>query len=74
MPDALKIRLTDEEVRAIQGAAPFKPLFPMSFLFNFKGDQEYNTSLTASDNQQYQMTAWIDAPVTSGAFPLHEET
>ena len=74
MPEALKVRLTDEEVKAIQGAAPFNPLFPMKFLYNFKGDQEYNTSLTASNNQQYQMTAWIDAPVRSGGFQLHHET
>jgi hypothetical protein len=62
MPDALRIKLSKEDIRAIQDAASFNPLFPMNFLFNFKRDQEYNLGLTAADNQQYQMSAWIDAP------------
>ncbi|THW09240.1 Aldo/keto reductase [Aureobasidium pullulans] len=32
MPDALRITLTPEEIAKIQDAAPFDPLFPMSFL------------------------------------------
>ena len=62
MPDALRIKLSKEEIFAIQTAAPFTPLFPVNFLFNFRNDQAYNTSLTAANNQQYQMAAWIDAP------------
>ena len=71
MPDALRVKLSKEDIRAIQGAAPFNPLFPMNFLFNFKGDQEYNLGLTAANNQQYQMAAWIDAPPKSLVSVLH---
>ena len=62
MPDALRIKLSPEEIVAIQKAAPFNPMFPMKFLFNYKGNQEYNLTHTAANNQQYQMAAWIDAP------------
>lgn len=62
MPDAVRTRLSDEEIEAVQSAAPFNPLFPMSFLYNFRGDSTYNLRLTPADNQQYQMAAWIDAP------------
>jgi hypothetical protein len=62
MPDALRIKLSKEDIDTIQGAVAFDPLFPMNFLFNFKGTQEYNLGLTAAHNQQYQMSAWIDAP------------
>jgi hypothetical protein len=62
MPDALGIKLSEEDIKAIQSAVPFNPLFPMSFLFNYKGGQDYNLRHTAQHNQQYQMAAWIDAP------------
>ena len=62
IPEALGIKLSKEDIHAIQDATPFNPLFPMNFLFNFKGDQRYNLDLTAADNQQYQMTSWINAP------------
>ncbi|EON63922.1 hypothetical protein W97_03150 [Coniosporium apollinis CBS 100218] len=62
MPDALRIKLSREDIDAIQKAVPFNPLFPVNFLFNFRGDQDYNLSLTAANSQQYQMAAWIDAP------------
>lgn len=65
MPDALRVKLSKDDIRAIHEAAPFNPLFPMKFLFNFKGDQGYSLSLTAANNQQYQMAAWIDAPPKS---------
>lgn len=62
MPEALRIELSKEDIRLIQGAAPFEPLFPVNFLFNFRGTQPYNLALTAAHNKQYQMSAWIDAP------------
>jgi hypothetical protein len=62
MPDALRIKLSKEEIRTIQAAGTFTPLFPVNFLFNFRGDQDYDLSLTAANNEQYQMSAWIDAP------------
>jgi hypothetical protein len=62
MPEALHVQLSDEDIDAIHGAAPFDPLFPMNFLFNFMGGQDYSLRLTAAHNQQYQMAAWIDAP------------
>lgn len=60
MAPALSIALSDEEIDAIQDAAPFNPLFPMSFIFG--GGQRYSTRLTAADQTNYQMAAWIDAP------------
>ncbi len=57
MADALQIKLTEDEVKKVQARKSFKPQFPIDFLFNFKGDQDYNTRLTAAQNQQYQMSA-----------------
>lgn len=62
MPDALRIKLTKEEISTIQDASSFDPLFPVNFLFNYKGNQPYNLGHTAAHCQQYQMAAWIDAP------------
>lgn len=62
MPEALHVQLSKEEIDAIHNVVPFNPLFPMNFLFNFRGTQAYNTRLTAANNHQYQMAAWIDAP------------
>lgn len=62
MPNAITIDLTKEEIGQIQEAAQFTPQFPVDFLFNYKGTQPYNTGLTATNNQQYQMAAWIQAP------------
>jgi aryl-alcohol dehydrogenase-like predicted oxidoreductase len=62
MPEALNIALSDNDLKAIHEASPFEPLFPMNFLFNFRGDQPYNLKLTATDCQQYQMAARIGGP------------
>ena len=62
MPKAMQLRLSADEIREIHGAAPFNPMYPMSFLYNYKGGQPYNLGHTPSHNQQYQMAAWIDAP------------
>jgi aryl-alcohol dehydrogenase-like predicted oxidoreductase len=62
MPEALGLELSKEDIQAIQRATEFKPQFPVSFLYNFRGDQPYSLSHTASNNQQYQMAAWIQAP------------
>lgn len=60
MNDAITTKLSLEEIQSIQKAAPFEPLFPMSFLF---GSKEYSTRLTPADNVQYGMWARFDAPV-----------
>ena len=60
MPEALRIALSREEVAEIQGAAEFQPQFPMSFLFNYNGDQNYHLGLTAADVSQLRL--WIQAP------------
>lgn len=73
MPDALKIRLSEKEVSDIHAAKSFQPLFPVSFLYNFRGDQPYTTSMGLGQNQQYQMAAWVDGPLRGGGWPLHEE-
>jgi len=62
MPEAMRISLSKSETDMIQSAYDFDPLFPMSFLFNYRNNQPYSLSLTAADNQQYQMAAWINAP------------
>jgi hypothetical protein len=62
MADALRLKLSKGEIHTIQAAGDFTPLFPVNFLYNFRGDQAYDLSLTAANNQQYQMAAWIDAP------------
>lgn len=74
MPEALRIKLSREEIESIQNAADFNPLFPMNFIFNFKGNQKYSLNFTAAHNQQYQMAAWIDAPPKQAVspVPLHE--
>jgi hypothetical protein len=63
MNDAITTKLSLEEVQSIQNAAPFEPLFPMSFLFGCKDGKGYSTRLTAGDNVQYGMWAHFDAPV-----------
>ena len=59
MVPALSISLSKEEIEEIHGAAPFNPLFPQNFIF---GGRPYSTRLTAADQANYQMAAWIDAP------------
>lgn len=62
MPDALRVELSKSDISRLHEASNFKPWFPMSFLYNFRGDRQYDLSLTAADNQQYQMSANIAAP------------
>ncbi len=62
MNDAITTRLSFEEIQSIQDAAPFEPLFPMSFLFGCKNGKGYSTRLTPADNLQYGMWARFDAP------------
>lgn len=73
MPNALTIELARDEIQQIQEAAKFTPLFPVNFLYNFRGDQPYHTRLTATHNEQYQMTAWIQAPPKQQVRYLHSE-
>ncbi|KAK5116540.1 hypothetical protein LTR85_009165 [Meristemomyces frigidus] len=73
LPDALRLKLSAAEIGKIHEASPLTPQFPMAFLFNFRGDQPYHTGLTAADNEQYQMSAWIDAPPKQGAYEPHVE-
>ncbi|KAH8889169.1 Aldo/keto reductase [Thozetella sp. PMI_491] len=62
MVDALTVKLSEQEIKAIQEAAPFNPLFPMNFLYPCKDGNGYNLQLTAKDHVQYRMAAWIDTP------------
>ncbi|TQN65467.1 putative sterigmatocystin biosynthesis dehydrogenase stcV, partial [Colletotrichum shisoi] len=62
MPDAVGVELSKEDVDLIHEASPFDPGFPMDFLFSRYKAQKYDLSLTAADNQQYRLSAWIDAP------------
>ena len=67
LPAALTVKFSKEDISRIHDACPFNPLFPMNFLFGFKGDQPYHLGLTTVKyNQQYQMAAWVDAPPKQG--------
>ncbi|KAE8354352.1 NADP-dependent oxidoreductase domain-containing protein [Aspergillus coremiiformis] len=70
MAEALTFQLSTDEIRAIQGAAPFVPIFPMAFLF---GKDHYHTRMTAADHKQYQMAAWIDAPPKLPSYEVQNE-
>ncbi|KAF4971312.1 hypothetical protein FSARC_1831 [Fusarium sarcochroum] len=61
MPEALRIKLTQEEIDEIYEASPYNPGYPMSFTQYMK-PVKYDLSWTPADHQQYQMAAWIDAP------------
>ena len=62
MPEVLRVELSKDDIAKIHEASPYDPGFPMSFLFNFRGDQPYHLGLTEKDNQQYQMAAVIGGP------------
>jgi hypothetical protein len=62
MPDAVRIRLSREDVAKIHEAGSFEPLFPIPFLYNFRGDQSYHLGLTAADVQQVSSAVRIGAP------------
>lgn len=55
--EALSVSLSDEDLKAIDGAAPFDIGFPMNFIF-----REYNSTVTASDVMLTRTTALIDVP------------
>ena len=62
IPEALKIILTPQDVKAIHNVDPLKPLFPVDFLFNFRGNQSYRLGLTDADNHHIQMAVRIGRP------------
>ncbi|KAM5358380.1 hypothetical protein ACJZ2D_015333 [Fusarium nematophilum] len=62
LPDAVRVRLTREDIDAIHEASPYDPGFPMSFLFGYTAPRKYDLSLTPADIDQYNMWAWFDAP------------
>jgi hypothetical protein len=66
MPAAIQSTLSRADIERIYAANPLNPLFPMKFLYTYKGGQEYHLGLTAKHNQQYQMAAWINAPPKQG--------
>ena len=62
MPAALEVDLSDEDIARIHKASPYDPGFPMTFLFNFRGDQPYHLGMGEKDVQQYNMWAVIGGP------------
>ncbi|KAH7165193.1 NADP-dependent oxidoreductase domain-containing protein [Dactylonectria macrodidyma] len=62
LPDAVRVKLTREDIDAIHEASPYDPGFPMSFLFSYGKHRKYDLSLTAADTESYNMWAWFDAP------------
>jgi hypothetical protein len=54
------------KLRRLQNSVPHR--LPVCYT---QGDQVYSTKLTAADNSQYQMWAWIDAPERPVGFQPH---
>ncbi|KAH6646716.1 NADP-dependent oxidoreductase domain-containing protein [Truncatella angustata] len=71
MEEALAVKLSQDEIRRIQEATHFNPLFPMNFLYPNQEGKGYSLQLTAADNVQYQMSAWIDVPGRPPAYEPH---
>ncbi len=57
---ALGIELSEEEIDEIESAAPFDVGFPLSFLFEYGGQQKYSTRLTAQDVGLTKMSGYLD--------------
>lgn len=66
--DALSVSLSDEDIGAIDGAAPFDIGFPMNFIF-----REYNYNVTASDVMLTRSTALIDVPPNPAPTRPHDK-
>ncbi|KAH6691440.1 norsolorinic acid reductase [Plectosphaerella plurivora] len=64
MPGAISVKLSEEEIGQLHGAAPFNPLFPNTFLW----EKPYNTKLTFADQFNVQMGTWVDAPPKPASF------
>ncbi len=62
MPDALRVKLSKDELDQIYEASPLNPHFPMNFLFHSRGEQAYHLGFNAADCQRDQMAAYINAP------------
>ncbi|KAF5981880.1 alcohol dehydrogenase [Fusarium coicis] len=60
MPEAMKIELSKEEIDEIHEASPYNPGYPINFT-QYMQPVKYDLSRTPADNQEYQMSAWIDA-------------
>jgi len=58
----MEVSLTPEEAYRVIGAAEFDPLYPVNFLYNYKGNQPYHMGLTTKNSQQYQMAAYVNTP------------
>ncbi|KAH7138456.1 NADP-dependent oxidoreductase domain-containing protein [Dendryphion nanum] len=69
MPEALRIKLSSEEIAEIHNAKAFDPLFPNTFLF--ANNQRYHTRLTVADQTNIQMSCWIDAPPKQSPYEPH---
>lgn len=61
MPEALKVKLLKDEIDDIHAASPYSSGYPMAFTQHMQ-PVKYDHSWTPADNQQYHMSAWIDAP------------
>ncbi|KAH6977535.1 NADP-dependent oxidoreductase domain-containing protein [Ilyonectria sp. MPI-CAGE-AT-0026] len=62
MPDALRVKLSKEDIDDIHEASPYDPGFPTNFIYSTEKPDKYDLSLTATDNRHLRMAAWIDAP------------
>ncbi|KAI5923675.1 NADP-dependent oxidoreductase domain-containing protein [Camillea tinctor] len=62
MSDALRVKLSKEDIDAIHEASPYDPGFPTKFFYSYFWPRKYDLSLTAADHQQIQLASWIDVP------------
>ncbi|SCO86131.1 probable voltage-gated shaker-like K+ channel, subunit beta/KCNAB [Fusarium oxysporum] len=62
MPEALRVRLSTEDIDAIHNATPFNPLFPNNYYFPYENGRGYSLRLTVADHKNYRAGAWISAP------------
>ncbi|KZV69959.1 Aldo/keto reductase [Peniophora sp. CONT] len=72
MNDALRVKLSKEEVAAIHEVSAFVPQFPVSF--NYAAEvRPYSARHTAADVENLRLAAWIDAPAKQPSYEPHVE-
>lgn len=70
--EALSLDLTPEEVKEIDDAYPFDAGFPNNFIFEFRGRQKYDISLTSADIGLLKAAVILDVPPHEQPIKPHE--
>lgn len=72
--EALKLKLTDEEIEEIEGAVPFDVGFPMNFLFGVGDpDYAYSSRLGTQDVTMLLSNAHLNNPEKLRPAPVKQE-